>query len=323
MKIDVIHWDVLKATGGLFSLGWNWGWGYHNAAIRKDMAGWSGKPSNYPNTNSDVVFLIDPVHMAYNKSVSMQLLERLKKENKKIVLIEYESIFQNDEPVIAGGSSTSWTSHIGNDPLWRKMMETSDLLVVADPHDKYIIHEKPTGYPPTIYLPLAVDETIFVPQKNFIKKACFIGSKWVGRRPQILNMIPNKFIDYPTTNTKGSTFADKRKATENYVQTCGKYAANLNVRTVFAGLQLRIFETMALGRMCVSHKPSFAKGRENLHKSLQNVVWYDDDFRITQTLQSLFAKPYHAINSFGERARQEVVSKHTHSIRIDQILEHI
>ena len=325
-RCDFLFWDVHKLTGGTFALGWNWGWGYYRALKDMGMAGYGGIISGYKHTSSNVVMITDGIHMCIRNEpqVTPQFFARIKRERKKLVIIIYESIFANDRNV-EGGKHNGFMYMLKNNAKWKAMLQHANLIVCADPHDAWMINNNAAykHYPKTIYLPLAVDEKALVPQPDRIWKACFIGSIWIpGRKAIIHPILPSKLLDLPQCYHKGNDYPTASNSTRNYNKVAGKYAINLNVRTMFAGLQLRIFETMAMGRACMSHIPTNLPGRTNLHKSLKNVIWYNEDNSITRKLQHFIQRPKILID-MGDKARQEVLNKHTHTHRIKSILANL
>lgn len=326
MKVDFLFWDVHKLTGGTFSLGWNWGWGYYRALKDMGMAGYGGLISGYKHSSSDVVMMTDGIHMCIRNEpqVTPQFFARLKRDKKKIVIIIYESIFANDRN-IEGGPNKDFMYMLKDNAKWKSMIAHADLMVCADPHDAWVIKndKRYKHYPKTIYLPLAVDEKTIVPQPDRIWKSCFIGSIWIpGRKAIIHPILPSGLLDLPQIYHKGNDYKTALAYTKKYNEVAGKYAINLNVRTMFAGLQLRIFETMAMGRVCLSHKPLNLPGRTNLHTSLKNVLWYDSDSEITAKLKN-YLHNHTGMTNIGNNARQEILDKHTHTHRIKSILSNL
>lgn len=289
-------------------------------------AGYGGLISNYKHTPSDVVIMTDGIHMCIRNEpqVTPQFFSRIKKDKKKLVIIIYESIFANDR-CIEGGKNRDFMYMLKNNAKWKAMISHADLLVCADPHDAWVINndKKYKNYPKTVYLPLAVDETVLVPQDERIWKACFIGSIWIpGRKAIIHPVLPSGLLDLPQLYHKGNDYDTALKSTKHYNKEAGKYAINLNVRTMFAGLQLRIFETMAMGRVCLSQKPTNLPGRQDLHKSLKNVLWYDKDSDITWRLKT-YLNNHSGMELIGKNARQEILDKHTHTHRIKSIFSYL
>ena len=209
-------------------------------------------------------------------------------------------------------------------PKWRLLMQYVDLMVCADPHDAWMINNDSTykSYPKTIYLPLAIDEEVFKPIDEWYWKSCFVGSIWVARRKVVIEKIPKGLIELPNLYHKGDDFETALESSEYYNKKAGRYAVNLNLRTFFAGLQLRIFETMAMGRVCLSHKPTNASGRTNLHTTLKNVLWYDDNNQITPKLQA-YLNNKEGMQNIGAKAREEVIKSHTHTHRIKSIIANL
>lgn len=318
MKVSFLIWDAWSATN-LWSLGYNWGWGYYRALRDMGLADYGGLIKGYDHRKDDVAIITDPIHIATKERTSPDFFKRVKDDGKKLVFIIYESIFDNDQPVEAGGSSRNHMYLLKDNPTWLSMMGHADLLVVADPRDAYMVKEdQHHRWPKTIYLPLAVDEKVFVPQPSRIPKACFIGSRWISGRAELLNRA-GSMVEYPKTPYGGHSFAEKMASTKAYAEVCGKYGVNLNVRTVFAGLQLRIIETMALGRVCVSHKPTNLPGREDIWKQLKAVKWYDSPQDMVVTLRNMLGNEK-AMLEIGDRARAEFLANHTHTHRIKSIL---
>lgn len=328
MKANMLMWSL--CVSGAYTLGWNWGWGYYRTFKINKMDGFGGYIGHYKYQKGDLALITDPIHLSNRNQISVDQAKRIRDANKKVVYMCYESLNLNDFP-IGGKGLRSYRDKVEANPNWRAMMENSDLLVVADPHDKWALENNPNPknikYPKIVYLPLAVDHRLFVPQKPYVNKACFIGNM-VAHRIRYLKPIPKTIIDYPKTVNGGSTYLAKLKDTQNYVAILGKYAVNLNIRTLFSGLQLRIFETMALGRVCVSHKPTDAQGRVDLWKDLENVVWYDNSFanpnqkKIIATIQNVLKDRKRAA-AIGAAAREEIVQKHTHDIRVNQIMKEL
>jgi len=135
--------------------------------------------------------------------------------------------------------------------------------------------------------------------------------------------LPSGLLDLPNIYHRGITFDTSLKSTRYYNKVAGKYAINLNLPTMFAGLQLRIFETMAMGRVCFSHKPTNLPGRENLDKSLKNVLWYTSPTEIVPRLQAYLGPYKNNMVNIGNKAREEVIAKHTHTHRIKTILANL
>lgn len=327
MKVHLLMWNL--CVSGAYTLGWNWGWGYYRSLKIRKADGFGGFIGAYNYQPGDIAIITDPIHLSNRNQITVGQAKRIKKANNKVVYMCYESLIANDVPVGANGVR-GYRKKVESNPAWRAMMENADLLVVADPHDKYALENDPNPskikYPKIIYLPLAVDHRLFVPQKKLVKRACFIGSRLVANRGKYLNPIPKSLIDYPRTVNGGKNYTAKLKDTQTYVNVLGKYAVNLNIRTLFAGLQLRIYETMALGRVCVSHKPENLPGRIDLWKDLKNVVWYDNSAKNPNQTAIVKAIKW-ALNSdrrikeIGEHAREEVVANHTHDVRITQIFK--
>lgn len=325
-RCDFLFWDVHKLTGGTFALGWNWGWGYYRALKDMGYAGYGGLISGYKHTPSDVVIMTDGIHMCIRNEpqVNAKFFSQIKRDKKKLVIIFYESIFANDRN-IEGGPSNSFMYMLKNNAKWKAMVAHADLFVCADPHDAHVINhdKKYSKYPKTIHLPLAVDEKVLVPQPDRIWKSCFVGSIWIpGRKAIIHPVLPSGLLDLPQLYHKGNDYETALKSTQNYNKVVGKYAINLNIRTMFAGLQLRIFETMAMGRVCLSHKPTDLPGRRGLHKTVKNVLWYDKDADITWRLKT-YLNNHSGMELIGKNARQEILDKHTHTHRIKSILAHL
>ena len=326
MKCDFLFWDVAKLTGGTFALGWNWGWGYYRAIQDMDIAGYGGLISGYKHTPSDVVMMTDGIHMCIRNEpqVNDAFFSKIKRAGKKLVVIIYESIFANDRN-IEGGKQKGFMYILKNNAKWKSMVKHANLIVCADPHDSWTINNNAAykHYPKTIYLPLAVDEKTFVPQPDRMWRSCFIGSIWIpGRKAIIHPILPSGLLDLPQLYHKGNDMKTALAYSKKYNEVAGKYAINLNVRTMFAGLQLRIFETMAMGRVCLSQKPTNLPGRQNLHKSLKNVLWYDHDHMITSKLQ-VYLKNQSGMTLIGNNARKEILEKHTHTHRIKSILANL
>lgn len=324
--LDMLFWDVHKLTGGTFALGWNWGWGYYRALKDMGIAGYGGIISGYKHTPSDVVMITDGIHMCIRNEpqITPDFFARIRREKKKLVVIIYESIFANDRN-IEGGPSNSFMYILKNNAKWKAMLKFANLIVCADPHDAWTINNNKNykHYPKTIYLPLAVDEKVLIPQPERIWKSCFIGSIWIpGRKAIIHPILPSGLLDLPQLYHKGNDYETALNSTRNYNKVAGKYAINLNVRTMFAGLQLRIFETMAMGRVCLSQKPTNLPGRMDLYKSLKNVLWYDKDGDITWRLKT-YLKNQEGMIRIGNNARQEILDKHTHTHRIKSILANL
>lgn len=326
MKIDFLFWDVSRFTGGKFSLGWNWGWGYYRALKDMGMAGYGGTLDKYSHTNSQVVIITDGIQISMrdNPKATEKFFAEIKRRGQKLVIIMYESLFANDNLLtdLPGGNRKDFMHYLHNNHKWNAMVKHADLMVFADPHDVHTIHNNPKfkHYPKTIYLPLAVDEKVIVPQPVRVWKSCFIGSLWVANRKKIIHpVLSSGLLEVPQIFHKGNNWTEAINSTKTYNQIAGKYAINLNIRTLFSGLQLRIFETMAMGRVCVSHKPTDAAGRTDLWKDLENVVWYDNDSQIVPTLKDCFSNKKKLVH-IGGMARREIMSKHTHTHRIKSIL---
>ena len=85
---------------------------------------------------------------------------------------------------------------------------------------------------------------------------------------------------------------------------------------------------MALGRVCVSHKPENVKGRIDLYKDLHNLIWYNNSAKqpnqkgIIKTIKDVVNNK-NKIIEIGQKARQEIVDNHTHDIRVDQIMKEL
>lgn len=325
MKVDMLFWDVARLTGGTFALGWNWGFGYYRALQDMGMAGYGGLISGYQHTPSDVVMITDGIHMCIRNGgeVDEAFFQKIKAAGKKLVVLIYESIFANDRNV-EGSKYNTFMYTLKNNARWKAMKKYADLLVCADPHDVWKINQAKDGsWPTTVYLPLAVDEKVLIPQEERIMKACFIGSIWIpGRKAIIHPVLETGLLELPNIYHKGNTFETALESTKYYNKVAGKYAINLNVRTMFAGLQLRIFEAMAMGRVCLSQKPTNLPGRQDLHKTLKNVLWYDNDQQISAKLKA-YCQNESGMTNIGNNARQEILDKHTHTHRIKAILQYL
>lgn len=312
MKIDFVVWNIA------YSLGWNWGASYCRVLNERGLGGFTGPLARFEHTGSDAVVFIDTAQICRDAACTVDLVRRVKARGHKIICMFYESVFNWDF------EEDGFDRKLAHNDLWRTFLASADLLVVSDPRDKYCFEHEPHGLriPRVEYIPLAADPAMFAPQQEIIPKACFIGSRGVGDRPRIFESIPEGIIDFPNTSSGGIEYQVRFNDTLAYARTCGKYAVNLNLRTLFSGVQVRVYETMALGRVCLSHKTRDLPGRVGLWTQLRNVAWYDSPEQIAPKIRELVSD-MGGTSEMGARARQEFLQAHTTEHRVDLLVEHI
>ena len=330
MIIDIVPW-----VSGFV---WNLAGGYYHYLKTNGMAGVYMDFNNYCNKiqyESNITIAIDPIFISLNFSKELidSFIYKIKKYNVKLVLFEYESIFNtdysakyiynNDSP---DNIALKLSELKNNDYNWTKLISNADLLIVSDPRDEYVINNKLFScnyYPKTIYLPLCTDTNLFVENKIIINDCCFFGSTSCGDRTGFTtNLKTRNIFAINSCTIHHLTYEQKKQDIINYISHFSKYLININSKGSFAGLQNRIYETMAVNRICLSHKPTNLPGRENIWKNIKNVVWYDSDDQISDICNDIINNK-EKYSYILKNARQEVIENYTNEIKIKSILNNL
>jgi spore maturation protein CgeB len=168
-----------------------------------------------------------------------------------------------------------------------------------------------------------VDTDLFIESKKINYKCCIYASK-NGDRSILMDKLSNNeiFNIYKINYDYDITFDDKKQDVINYINLTNKYLINLNSKSMAAGIQNRVYETMAVNRISLSHKPTNIPGRIDIWKSLDNVIWYDDENDIINLCNDIIIN-IDKYNYIMENARNEVLNKYTPKHNIDKILQAI
>lgn len=328
--VDVIPW--------FRGFPWNLAGAYYSWLCKLNINGIYNDFNRYcfdKNFNSNIIFLMGPHYtskMCSEDNVNF-FIKIIKEKKIKLVLFEYESLFNCDyssnyiyNNLHYDEVSNNNSKDRNNNKNWINLISNADLLIVSDPRDEYIISNKMFScdyYCKTISQPYCVDTDVFTENMEKINKICFFGSS-AGDRVNLINNIKNNclFDIHHTSYDWDITYEQKKKDIINYVNIVSKYLVNINTKSMAAGIQNRIYETMAVNRFCVSHKPTNLPGRQDIWKNIKNVIWYNDYSEIISICTDVVNNE-EKYSYILKNCREEVLKNFTPEINIRKAIDNL
>ena len=164
-----------------------------------------------------------------------------------------------------------------------------------------------------IFFPFSVDTKIFKPNSNIIRKnkICFVGrmggEECIHRRKAVEILKKYNLID---------VYANGEKIGNNYVKCLQEYVCHLNGTLKFNISPAKIFEIIASGSVLLNNKAD--NGLEQLFDGGYVSYKNEDDLK-EKVNRIIYDKNF--VKTVSEKGMQEIKNKHTHEIRIQQLVD--
>ncbi len=179
----------------------------------------------------------------------------------------------------------------------------------------FVPHLEATGSRNVHWLPLACDPELHHPtgaeSTADISFAGAIAPSIHDERTRLLGVLGERFTIHRASNVYG----------EDYCAAIGAGVLTFNHAAV-NDLNMRIFEAPAMGVPLLTNRASDRNGLSELFTHQEHLLIYDNDVQLLAFATEYLADPQ-AARALAERARREVLARHTYDHRVAEILARV